>query len=184
MKNFMSSLNRASDVFSNESVLIRNNEVSLNKNFAGLQATVRKTLIVRPKPNTHSSISPKSPINPHPSRFTSRSAACRSKSENASSKPSSSLTHKQTAFSTSPDKQSKKSFPTSKTNAAERIYKSPATQKMYEDILCGYADYLSNPTPAGAIQYESQIDPVLHVGSFDYNEVNRLGKISPLYSPP
>lgn len=182
MKNFMSSLNRVSDVFSNESVLIRNNEVSLNKNFAGLQANVRKTLIFRPKPKTSSSISPTSPVNPHPSRYTMRSGFSRSKSVNASK--SSSSPYNQTEFSKSPEKQRLKSSISSRTNAAERIYKSPATQKMYEDILYGYADYLSNPTPAGAIQYESQVDPVLHVGTFDYNEVNRLGQISPLYSPP
>lgn len=180
----MSSLNRVSDVFSNESVVIRNNEVSLNSHFAGLQASVRKTLIVKPKPKTVSSISPKSPINPHPSRFTSRTVPSRSKSVNPAPKPSSSLEYKQSVFFANSDKQRKKCLPTSKTNAAERIYKSPATQKMYEDILYGYEEYLSNPTPSGAIQYESQIDPVLHVGSFDYSEVNRLQQISPLYSPP
>ena len=181
MKNFMSSLNRVSDIFSNESVLIRNNEVNLNRRFAGLQDTVRRTIITKPKPKTTSStITAITPFNQHPSHIVN-SNLYRSKSVNTKTKPSS---LNQKAILPKHKIPNKNITPPLKPNAAERIYKSPATQKMYEDILYGYADYLSHPTPAGVIQYESQIDPVLHVGSFDYSEVNRFGQISPLYSPP
>ncbi|OHS95020.1 hypothetical protein TRFO_10727 [Tritrichomonas foetus] len=164
MRRFMSSLNRASNKFSNESTSIRQNEGSLDTRFLGLQNTVRKTLIVKPRLKTGQI------YNAHPPHV-----------HKAPPKPPEA---EDTLFSHNKNPHKNHAFHAKPTFAASRIYQSPATQKMYEDILYGYADYLDHPTPSGMIQYESQIDPVLHVGTFENDELNQLGTIAPLYDPP
>lgn len=177
MKNFISSLNRVSNTFSNESNTIRYNEGNLDTRFVGLRSTVKKSLIMKPKPRAESSFLPNSPNNPHPPRIINRSHISHSLPISAPSQKKTNL------LPSYPQQPVKKRYPAKPTIAAHRIYQSHATQKFYEDILYGYVDYLENPTPSGFIQYESQIDPVLHVGPFQDNELNRFGEMPPLYFP-
>ena len=44
---------------------------------------------------------------------------------------------------------------------------------MYEKVIEGYNDYLQHPSKIGVLEYESQVDPYLHVGSFGKDEVSK-----------
>ena len=68
--------------------------------------------------------------------------------------------------------------------AAKRIYKSAAAQRMYEDVLEGYQEYLRYPTRSRILEYESQIDPFLHVGTFADNELSQIatGALTGVYT--
>jgi hypothetical protein len=46
--------------------------------------------------------------------------------------------------------------------------------RMLEDVLFGYEDYKTCPTKGGILEYESQIDPFLHVGAFPDDEISGI----------
>jgi hypothetical protein len=54
---------------------------------------------------------------------------------------------------------------------------------MYEDTIYGFQDYLLCPTAAGVLEYESQIDPFLHVGAFDSDELSKTTISRPIHQP-
>ena len=176
MRKFVSSLNRATDRFASESSTIRDSEDKLQNKFYGIQSHVRKSLIVKPAPKTNPS------AYSHPPHV-KRAASVQKKDEKIIKRKyhvKTPLYPQQARFGSISNKKEK----CRSSLAANRIYNSHATQKMYADILYGYADYLENPTPSAAVQYESQIDPILHVGRFESNEVNQTGTIVPLYTTP
>jgi hypothetical protein len=153
MRSFLESLTRVSKTFRADSDSIRNGHVSLQDQYYGLQDGVRQTLV--PKPIKLTEPRPYS----HPPHVPRR----------AHSRLSTPI---QSVTSNVLDPYRNHSFPPEPIRAAPRIYRSPATQKLYSDVLDGYQDYLQHPTRHGILDYESQIDPFLHVGAFPEDELS------------
>lgn len=153
MNRFMKSLTRVSEQITHESDDVRNTEYTLDDNFESLKSTVRKSLLTKPQlQGTKTEYA-------HPPKVDNRKRH---------TKVASSLILRKDA-----NPYRNFSLPAKPTQAAKRIYRSPATIEMYERVIEGYNDYLQHPSKIGILEYESQIDPYLHVGAFDKDEVSK-----------
>ena len=165
MRRFVRTMSRIADRASVDSEEIRSNESKLENSFQNLQSTVRKVLLIKPRRQSVK------PLYAHPPQVARRQA-----SKRVQPKPLPEL----------PDKDPNRNFalPRPSTQAAARIYRSAATQHMYQDVVDGYQEYLLCPTRIGLLEYESQIDPYLHVGDFPADEVSQIetGAITGVYS--
>ena len=63
--------------------------------------------------------------------------------------------------------------------AAERIYRSKARESLREERIDMIDEYLNWHTPEIAAQLDGTIDPVLHVGKFEKNELRWKGETKP-----
>lgn len=164
MRRFVRNLSRIADRASVDSEEIRSNENKLDKNFQNLQTNVRKALNCPPRMRLSK------PAYAHPPRVVRRAVPKQ-------------VPRKQATFD---DKDPNRNFALRRpsTQAAARIYRSVAAHNMYEEVLDGYAEYLRCPTRIGLLEYESQIDPYLHVGRFSEDEVSPIetGALTGIYS--
>lgn len=156
MNRFMKSLSRVSAQISNESDDVRNTEYHLDDNFQSLKTNVRKSLLTKPQMQGLKG------QYAHPPTISKRMNV------NKGQKAKSSLVLQK---ATNPYRNY--AMPAKPTRAASRIYRSPANIEMYERVIDGYNDYLQNPSKIGILEYESQVDPYLHVGVFNKDEVSK-----------
>ena len=63
--------------------------------------------------------------------------------------------------------------------AAERIYRSKAREALREERIDMIDEYLNWHTPEIAEQLDGSVDPVLHVGNFESNELKWKGETAP-----
>ena len=167
MKRFVRSLTRVANRASNDSDQIMNNEYALENNFAALQTTVRKSLMGRHKPQSAQR------VYSHPPHVQRRSQPVK--------RP---IVQGTSVLMARPNPYRNFALPSHLSGAPKRIYRSPATQRMYEDVLDGYEEYLRCPTRGGILEYESQIDPYLHVGTFADDEMSQTatGALTGVYT--
>lgn len=156
MKRFMASLTRTTDEFSRESDTIRTTGTTLSSKYGTLQHIVKKSLVKR---TSQSSMSNQ---NSHP--YPVKRSGALQKTFGSDDQPPPSIIPEAPLRSTA--------FHAKPTTAAKLAYDPPGKQRMYEEIIEGYYDYLQNPTPAGSQMYDGQVDPFLHVGTFEESDYN------------
>jgi hypothetical protein len=154
MRNFVSSLYRVSGNFQSESDSLRTDGDNLQDRYQDLQAQIKRTRVRRERPTGGGPYS-------HPPHISRRAG-----SHIAASRPIG-------VFDRIPDPNRNYALPRRPCIGVNRIYQSPARQKLRDDILFGWEDYKQFPTPSGLLEYESQVDPYLHIGSFPDGELSR-----------